>query len=287
MRLFSYERAGGRRGIGAWRAGVMVDLGEGCLLELMRRNEWERCSTEIVSAPLLRDPVKLVPLLQRPPKIICVGLNYADHRAEAKARPAPPYPDFFIRYPTTLVGHGGVLERPAASIEFDYEGELALVMGKGGRGIQPGDALQHVGGYSIFNDASVRDYQFRGSQWTWGKNFDATGAFGPDLVTPDELPRSVKEGLAIQTRLNGQIVQSASTADLIFDVPTLIAMASEGTTLEIGDVIVTGTPSGVGMAREPRLYLRPGDMVEVRIEGLGMLRNFVEDQALPNPQRRG
>lgn len=283
MRLFSHVRPDGRACLGAWRQGSMVDLGEGSLQDVIQRSDWKRCAEQIASARPLGEQVRMLPLLPKPPKILCVGLNYADHRAEAQVRPAPAFPDFFVRFPTTLVGHGGVLRRPRASREFDYEGELAVVIGKGGRCIRPEDALGHVAGYSIFNDASVRDYQFRASQWTWGKNFDATGAFGPELVTPDELPRSVKEGLHIQTRVNGETVQAASTADLIFDVPQLIAMASEGMTLEPGDVIVTGTPSGVGMARDPHLYLQPADMVEVRIEGLGALRNFVEDEALPPP----
>ncbi|MBS0342698.1 MAG: fumarylacetoacetate hydrolase family protein [Proteobacteria bacterium] len=286
MRLFNHERPDGRVCLGAWRAGSMIDLGEGSLIDVIRNSGWERCRALAESARPLGEQVRMLPPIAHPPKILCVGLNYADHRAEARVRPAPAFPDFFVRFASTLVGHGGVLLKPRVSQEFDYEGELAVVIGKGGRAIRKEDALAHVAGYSIFNDASVRDYQFRASQWTWGKNFDATGAFGPELITPDELPRSVKEGLQIQTRINGQVVQSASTADLIFDLPQLIAMASEGMTLEPGDVIVTGTPSGVGMAREPQLFLQAGDMVEVRIEGIGVLRNFVEDEPSSGPVRR-
>jgi acylpyruvate hydrolase len=162
---------------------------------------------------------------------------------------------------------------------LDYEGEIAVVIGKGGRHIAQGDALSHVAGYSLFNDGSVREYQFKTPQWTVGKNFDGTGAFGPDLVTADELPLGVK-GLRLETRLNGQIVQSASTDEMVFDVATLISVISEAITLEAGDVIVSGTPSGIGWARTPKLLMKAGDVCEVSVEKIGMLRNVIADEAV-------
>jgi acylpyruvate hydrolase len=167
--------------------------------------------------------------------------------------------------------------RPRVSDKFDYEGELVVVIGRGGRAISKDAALSHVIGYSIFNDASVRDYQMKSTQWTMGKNFDGTGAFGPHLVTADELPAG-GAGLRLQTRLNGKVVQDASTAELIFDVKTLISLLSEAFTLESGDIIVSGTPSGVGFARKPPLWMKAGDVCEVEIEGVGTLVNPVADE---------
>jgi 2-keto-4-pentenoate hydratase/2-oxohepta-3-ene-1,7-dioic acid hydratase in catechol pathway len=167
--------------------------------------------------------------------------------------------------------------RPLVSDSLDFEGELAVVLKSGGRHIRREQALEHVAGYSIFNDGSVRDYQFKSSQWTVGKNFDATGGFGPFLVTPDELPEGAK-GLLLETRLNGVVVQSANTSDMLVDVASQIAILSEAITLEAGDVIVAGTPSGIGWAREPKLYMRHGDVCEVSIEGLGVLSNPIADE---------
>ncbi len=279
MRFFSFLNSAGQASLGAWRDGQQVDLGSRSLLAVLQAGRLDSLAPEISRAPVLdAGAMRPMPLIARPGKLLCVGLNYREHRAEAQQKPDAAYPDFFIRLPSSLLGNGQPLVRPRVSHQFDYEAELAVVIGRGGRAISRDDALDHVAGYALFNDVSVRDYQFRASQWTWGKNFDATGPFGPDLVTPDELPRSVKEGLRIETRLNGAVVQSASTADLIFDVPTLIAQLSEAMTLEPGDVIVTGTPGGVGLARTPPLYMQAGDIVEVSIEGIGVLRNPVVDE---------
>ena len=227
--------------------------------------------------PVLADTdIGWLPLLERPPKIICVGLNYAQHTAESKFE-QPDYPTLFTRVNTSLVAHQSPIVRPKVSDSLDYEGELAVVLGKGGRHIARQDALDCVAGYSVFNDGSVREYQFKTPQWTVGKNFDATGAFGPELVTPDELPPGAR-GLLLETRLNGQVVQSANTSDMVFDVQSLIAILSEAITLEAGDVIVAGTPSGIGWAREPRLIMRAGDVCEVSIEGIGTLRNPIADE---------
>lgn len=209
--------------------------------------------------------------LPRPPKIVCVGLNYRDHTAESGFE-QPAFPTFFGRFAHGLVPHEAHLIAPSVSDSFDFEGELAVVIGRSGRRIAKADALAHVIGYAIFNDGSVREFQHRSPQWMIGKNFDHSGGFGPDFVTADELPPGAA-GLNITTRLNGTVVQSSNTDLLVFDIPTLIASLSEAMTLEIGDVIVTGTPSGVGHAREPKLYMKPGDRCEVEVEGLGVLVN--------------
>lgn len=221
--------------------------------------------------------MEVLPPLRRPGKIMCIGLNYVDHSKESGFEP-PTYPAIFSRYASSLIGHGAPIVRPRVSQQLDYEGELAVVIGKGGRHIPVERALEHVLGYSVFNDGSVRDYQFKSQQWTMGKNFDDTGAFGPALVTADELPAGAK-GLKLQTRLNGEVVQSASTADMIFDVATLVSLLSEAHALEPGDVIVSGTPAGVGLARKPSLWMKPGDVCEVEIEGIGTLRSPIADEA--------
>lgn len=225
------------------------------------------------------DELTLLPPLSRPPKIICVGLNFADHTAESNFQ-QPDYPTLFFRVATSLIGHEAPMIRPRVSDSdgLDFEGEIAVVLGKGGRHINKAEALSHVAGYSVFNDGSVREYQFKTPQWTVGKNFDGTGAFGPDLVTADELPPGVK-GLRLETRLNGQVVQSASTEQMVFDVATLISIISEAITLEAGDVIVSGTPSGIGWARNPKLLMKAGDVCEVTVEKIGTLRNVVADEA--------
>ncbi|MCY1333414.1 putative protein YisK [compost metagenome] len=220
--------------------------------------------------------IRYLPPIERPGKIVCVGLNYADHTKESPYE-QPAYPTFFPRFSTTLVGHGEPIIRPRVSEQLDYEGELAVIIGRGGRHITKARALEHVAGYSIFNEASVRDYQFKSPQWTIGKNFDATGAFGPTFVSADELPPGAR-GLGLTTRLNGKVEQQGNTADLIFDVAELIATLSEAVTLEPGDVIVSGTPAGIGWARRPMLFMKAGDLCTVEIEGLGMLSNPIADE---------
>jgi acylpyruvate hydrolase len=220
----------------------------------------------------------LLPPLRHPPKIICVGLNFADHTSESKYQ-QPDYPTLFFRVDTSLIAHGEPMIRPrVADCEgLDFEGEIAVVLGKGGRHISKERALSCVAGYSVFNDGSVREYQFKTPQWTMGKNFDGTGAFGPDLVTADELPPGIK-GLRLETRLNGEVVQSASTDEMVFDVASLISIISVGITLEPGDVIVSGTPAGIGWARNPKLLMKAGDVCEVTVEKIGTLRNVIADE---------
>jgi acylpyruvate hydrolase len=227
--------------------------------------------------PVDLDRVTLLPVLSNPGKIICVGLNYADHSAESGFT-QPDYPTLFGRFNSSLIAHGAPIVRPKLSEQLDYEGELVAVIGKGGKNITKAQALDHVTGYSIFNDASIRDYQFKSPQWTMGKNFDDTGAFGPTLVTTDELPPGCL-GLKLVTRLNGQVVQSAMIDDMVFDVATQIALVSEAITLSPGDIFVTGTPSGVGLARKPPLWMKHGDICEVEIDQIGILRNPIVDQA--------
>lgn len=222
--------------------------------------------------------VELLAPVGRPPKIICVGLNYRDHTEESGFK-QPDYPTLFSRFTTSLVAHGAPMMHTALSDTLDFEGELVVVIGKGGSCITREQALSHVLAYSVFNDGSVREYQFKSPQWMVGKNFDGTGAFGPWLVTADELPPGAR-GLLLETRLNGQTVQSANTSDMVFDVESLIVTISEAITLEAGDLIVAGTPSGIGHAREPKLYMKPGDVCEVEIEGIGLLRNKVQSRTV-------
>jgi 2-keto-4-pentenoate hydratase/2-oxohepta-3-ene-1,7-dioic acid hydratase in catechol pathway len=206
-------------------------------------------------------------------KYICLGLNYVDHAAESPYE-KPSYPVLFTRFPTSFVGSGAPLVRSVHSLQFDYEGELVAVIGKTARNVTQSAAHEYVAGYSIFNDGSYRDYQFKTPQWTVGKNFDASGAFGPEFVTADELPAGAA-GLRLQTLLNGKVMQDASTADMIFDVATTIATITEVITLLPGDVLVMGTPAGVGFARKPPVWMVPGDRIEVTIEGIGRLSNPV------------
>lgn len=220
--------------------------------------------------------ISYLPPLQAPGKIICIGLNYADHSAESGFK-QPDYPTVFGRFTSSLVGHGAPIVRPLVSEQLDYEGEFVAIIGRTGRNIKKENALSYVVGYSLFNDLSIRDYQVKSPQWTVGKNFDDTGAFGPHFVTADELPPGAA-GLRLQTRLNGVVVQDASTSDLVFDVATLISTLSVAFTLEAGDIIVTGTPSGVGLARKPQLWMKEGDIVEVELEGFGVLRNKIVNQ---------
>ena len=207
----------------------------------------------------------------KPGKMICIGLNYVEHAKEG-GNPIPDYPAVFLRCETSMVAPGQPLLRPRESDRFDYEAELAIIIGCPARRVAEADALAHVAGYACANDGSVRDYQRKSTQWTMGKNFDATGSVGPELVTPDELPAGA-HGLAVRSLLNGQRMQDGNTADMIFGVARLIAILSEAMTLEPGDVVMTGTPSGVGYARKPPVFMRPGDVCEIEIEGIGTLRN--------------
>jgi 2-keto-4-pentenoate hydratase/2-oxohepta-3-ene-1,7-dioic acid hydratase in catechol pathway len=219
------------------------------------------------------DGVTLGLPVPQPGKIICIGLNYREHAKEG-GNPIPDYPAVFLRATTSLVPHGAPLIVPAVSDKLDYEAELAVVIGARAHRIAQRDALSCVFGYSCFNDGSVRDYQRKSTQWTMGKNFDGTGGFGPHVVSADELPPGAT-GLGIRTRLNGTVMQDGTTSDMIFSIAELVAISSEVMTLEPGDVIITGTPSGVGYARKPPVFLKPGDTCDIEIDGIGTLRNGV------------
>ena len=216
--------------------------------------------------------VTLRPPLPEPQRIFCVGLNYAAHREETHNKPSD-YPTIFVRFASSIVGPDQDLICPEASSQFDYEGELAVVIGQAGRHISEKDALSHVAGYSCFNDGSVRDYQRHTAQFTPGKNFEESGSFGPWIVTSDELGDPAR--LELTTRLNGEVVQNATTDLMLFPIPTLIHYLSTFTALQPGDVIATGTPSGVGSRRDPPLWMKPGDRVEVEISGIGVLANSI------------
>ena len=215
--------------------------------------------------------ITLLPPVPDPEKIICLGNNYRAHVLEAGGK-IPEHPQVFIRLANTLVGHGGDLVVPRVSSELDYEVELAIVIGRAGRHVPVARALDHIAGYTCFHDASVRDIQIQHSLAA-GKNFFATGPCGPWIVTRDEIPEPGQ--LAVKTHLNGRELQNANTSDLIFDVPTLVAYVSSFTPLAPGDIIATGTPQGVGFTRKPPIWLKPGDVVEVEVEKIGVLRNRV------------
>lgn len=219
--------------------------------------------------------IAYLPPVSHPEKIICVGLNYLDHSAESGFE-QPSYPTLFSRFNSSLIAHNAPILRPTVSEQLDYEGELVAIIGKDARNVSEEDALEYVAGYSIFNDASIREYQFKAPQWTPGKNFDDTGAFGPIFVTADALPKGCL-GLKLQTRLNGEIVQEAMIDEMVFPVARQIAIISEFLTLRAGDVIVTGTPSGVGLARKPPLWMKDGDICEVEIDQIGVLSNPVKN----------
>ncbi|MEZ5889886.1 MAG: fumarylacetoacetate hydrolase family protein [Xanthobacteraceae bacterium] len=213
-----------------------------------------------------------------PGKIVCLGLNYLDHVKEGPQRDnVPQHPTIFFRSRTSLVAHESAILRPPITETLDYEGELAVIIGRRAKHLTVETAASCIAGFACFNDGSVREFQRHSTQWDMGKNFDRTGGFGPWMVTADELP-PCGHGLKIETRLNGQVLQSDNTSNMMFPVAETIAYVTQGMTLEPGDVLVTGTPSGVGFARKPRVWMRHGDVCEVQIEGVGVLRNPVEDE---------
>ena len=222
--------------------------------------------------------VELLPTVPDPDKIFCIGVNYATHLAES-GHPTPPHPMIFTRFANSQVGSGQPMIRPPESERFDYEGEMAVIIGKAGRRISRETALGHVAGYACYNDGSIRDWQRHTSQFAPGKNFFATGGFGPWMVTADELPDAGK-GLKIQSRLNGTVMQSDNTDNMMFPVAEMLVYVTQGMTLEPGDIIFTGTPSGVGHARKPNpIWMKDGDVCEIEVEGIGVLRNPIKDES--------
>lgn len=278
MKLLSYIRQG-RPSWGALEADDrIVDLGHiaPTLREALARGGLESIYAHLDAAPrtgMLRlGDVQLLPVIPDPEKIVCIGLNYEAHRLEAR-RAETKFPTLFPRWPTSQTAHGADIPLPPESVQLDFEGEIALVIGKGGRRIAERDAWSHIAGYAPYNDASIRDWQYHTTQWGAGKNFDGTGAFGPWMVTRDEVQDGQR--LELVTRLNGEEVQRANTDQLIFSIPVLVHYISTVMTLKPGDVIVTGTPAGVGVKREPQLFMKAGDRIEVEVVGLGRLENRV------------
>ena len=289
MRLFGFRGPNGYESVGALSKGshdTYIDL---CATDPLIRNnlqeiiqspeQLKRANLALKNSKAIGGNLKEISFkvpIERPGKIVCMGLNYADHAKEG-GNARPEYPSFFMRGPSSMTAHLSPIIRPKVSDKLDYEAELAFIVGKKARHLTLENALDCVAGYSIFNDGSIRDYQRKTTQWTIGKNFDQTGAFGPWLVTPDELPLGC-DGLNIQSRLNGQVMQNANTKDFLWGVAETIVLISECMTLEPGDVVITGTPAGVGYARTPPVFMKPGDICEIEIESIGVLRNTIADE---------
>ena len=289
MRLLAFQDNGEQR-IGVLQGDQVVDLSiaahglPGELVEIIEGGD--DCLKMIKTAQESANPESLVhvdeldwlPPTRKAGKIICLGLNYAAHAAEG-GHDRPEYPSFFMRGNSSLVAHGKPIIRPIASETLDYEAELVAIVGKKAKHVKKEDALDYIWGYSVFNEASIRQYQRKTAQWTIGKNFDNTGGFGPIVVTADEVPPGA-DGLQIQTRLNGEVLQNATTDMMLFNVKETIELLTECLTLEPGDLLVMGTPSGVGHARKPPLWMKAGDICEIEIENIGILRNPIEDEIL-------
>jgi 2-keto-4-pentenoate hydratase/2-oxohepta-3-ene-1,7-dioic acid hydratase in catechol pathway len=281
MRLVTYRNPQGQLRAGIERGKQVIDLAgsdptlpDSVLALLAAGPEALGRAASLADSPravLADDPVLQAPL-PRPNKILCIGLNYRDHAEETGAK-IPDDPVVFSKFATAVVGPEAEIRLPRVSTKVDFEAELVVVIGRGGRHISEADAIEHVAGYTCGHDVSARDWQLEkdGRQWLLGKTFDTFAPMGPALVTRDEVPDP--HALAIRLRLNGRTMQDSTTSKLIFSVPKLIAYISQVVTLEPGDVIFTGTPPGVGNARKPPVYMQPGDVVEVEIDGLGLLRN--------------
>ncbi len=269
MRYISFTYAG-RSSYGRVENGRVADLGAllGAPIDLKAAIAAGTLASLEAEMSLDLSSVTLLPVIPNPNKILCVGHNYETHRQET-GRAKVDNPSIFIRFADTLIGADHPIILPTVSEQLDFEGELAIVIGKGGRAIAEADAMAHVAGFACFNDASVRDWQWHTSQFTPGKNFPATAPFGSELVTPDEIVDL--QAVTITTRLNGQQMQHAPVADMIFPIPKIIAYVSSFTLLTPGDVIATGTPGGVGAKRQPPVWMKSGDVVEIEITGVGTL----------------
>jgi 2-keto-4-pentenoate hydratase/2-oxohepta-3-ene-1,7-dioic acid hydratase in catechol pathway len=282
MRLVSYQY-NGLDSYGAVVGDRVVDLGQvyGArapdLKAFIAGNLFADAAAKLAGAgaTLPLSGVRLLPVIPHPGKIFCIGLNYGEHIQET-GKAVTEKPVIFLRVAGSQLAHGDDIVRPRVSAQLDYEGEIAVVIGQGGRHIAESDAWSHIAGYSCYNDASVRDWQFHTSQWGPGKNFWKTGAFGPWLVTADEI--APDQRMTLVTRLNGQELQRATTDLMVHSIPRQIAYLSTFVPLEAGDVIVTGTPGGVGNKRTPQLFMKPGDVCEVEVDAIGTLRNGVRDE---------
>jgi 2-keto-4-pentenoate hydratase/2-oxohepta-3-ene-1,7-dioic acid hydratase in catechol pathway len=279
MKLTTFE-ANGKVSWGAVVDGGLVDLGKRLsefadLRSLIAADGFAKAKAALASAKpdYALDAVRLLPVIPNPDKIICVGLNYADHVVETK-REKTEDPALFVRFPNSQMGHLEPMLVPPESSHLDYEGEIAVIIGKGGRRIKEAQAYDHVAGFSCYNDGSIRDLQWATTQWTTGKNFPATGAFGPWMTTTDEVPANSL--LTLVTRLNGKEMQRATTDMMVHSIPRLIAFISVFTELVPGDVIVTGTPGGVGGRKNPPLFMKDGDVVEIEVDKVGVLRSPVK-----------
>jgi len=290
MRLLAFQKNGSQH-IGALDGEEVVDLSivapdvPGELVDIIEGGD--DCLKQIAEAVAsagedaripLRD-IDWLPPTRKAGKIICLGLNYAAHAAEG-GHDRPEYPSFFMRGNSSLVAHEKPIFRPLASETLDYEAELVAIVGKRAKHVKQDEALDYIWGYSVFNEASIREYQRKTAQWTIGKNFDNTGGFGPIVVTADELPPGA-DGLKIQTRLNGEVLQDATTDMMLFNVKETVELLTECLTLEPGDLLVMGTPSGVGHARKPPLWMKAGDTCEIEIENIAILRNPIENETAP------
>jgi 2-keto-4-pentenoate hydratase/2-oxohepta-3-ene-1,7-dioic acid hydratase in catechol pathway len=280
MKLLSYVH-NGTAGYGALKEpGLLVDLtrrlhGVSGLRDLLEQGRLAEAAkiVEKSDATVAFDSVRLLPVIPNPSKIICIGINYVAHAREA-GRKVGDYPVVFHRFAESLAAHNEPLLCPVAAEQFDYEGELAVIIGRGGSHIDREDAMRHVAGYSCFNDASARDWQFHTHQYGMGKNFRRTGAFGPWMVTADEI-EDYRE-IELRTELNGEVMQEGKLDQLAFDVPAIISYVSKAMPWVPGDVISTGTPSGVGFKREPPVLLKPGDSIDIHVSQVGVLHNGVE-----------
>lgn len=282
MRVLSFERDG-RASFGLINDGGIVDAGARLsgefsdLRALLQADALDRLRTfETTDPDFAEEDIDYLPVIPNANKILCVGINYMGHIRETGREP-PNHPVLFTRFADSLVGHGEPLIRPRVSENFDYEGELAVIIGKTARHVSRENAMDYVAGYSCCNEASVRDYQYHTIQFTAGKNFHRSGGFGPWMVTSDE--QSDPTEFHLQTRLNGDVLQDSPVSDLCFDIPYLIEYCSIWTPLEPGDVLVTGTPGGVGRVRKPPIWMKPGDVVEIDIRGVGVLSNTIVDEA--------
>ncbi len=280
MKLSSYKTAQGES-YGIVTAKGIVDLKRYLgnqypdLKSLIAGNAFSQAVHYAGAAPDYQgSDVTWLPVIPNPDKIVCVGLNYQEHVAET-GRDNTEQPAIFLRLPESQVGHKQPIVRPRESKNLDFEAEIAVIIGRGGRRISQKDAWSHIAGYSCYNDGSVRDWQRHTIQWTAGKNFAHTGGFGPWMVTADEVPPGTK--ITLTCRLNGQQMQHANTEQMIFKIPKIIEYVSSWTTLAPGDVLVTGTPGGVGARRNPPVWMKPGDKVEIEIDKVGILENSIAD----------
>jgi 2-keto-4-pentenoate hydratase/2-oxohepta-3-ene-1,7-dioic acid hydratase in catechol pathway len=284
MSFVSFEIAG-QQSYGLWKdEGNWIQVPQAFQVEypdlksVIAANKLDECEALIRQSgkAVTASQAHLLPVIPNPGKIFCIGLNYKSHVAETK-RADSEYPAIFTRFADSLTAHNAPLPRPKETQRFDFEGELAVIIGKGGRNITQAQAFDHIAGYACFNDGTARDWQRHTHQWIPGKNFPLTGPLGPFMATSKDIPDVNK--LTLESRLNGEVMQHASVADLIYTLPVIIEYLSGFTNLSPGDVIATGTPGGVGDRREPPVYMKAGDVIEVEITGLGTLRNVVSNAA--------